>query len=463
MNGRSGVWWAVLGVAWLLASAPWAAALEPMRVNDDWMAKVEAELTASAELRLSQDFSAGGTEQPYTKRKGGYFESLIRLGSELYREDESVKFRVEFDFFGLGDPGNGDLAGFFDGLSTHGYDGDISLEEAWVQFGVSEGNWTRLGIQRFRSDHAGLIYNDSDRGAVYHGTLGEVGFNLAYFAKSFDDAVSQLNTENGRPWHVMIANLEVPVGTVQVIPSFHFSIDRTGPTETNVGYVGASAAGQVSVFQVLTAYYWAFGEQTGGMVNPADQTVDAHLLLINVALPLMEGKVIPSTGFIFASGDDDPLDRRARGFDAIYDYIEAWGFNDYFIRPRKNLGPATLCRAHSGLFTMRDFDEPANFINPGIAAFNLGLTTKWTDEFTTDLNAGPVYLPQTDTPELVLGRGVGHELAYRMNANATWQLNETATLKGGVAACVPENGAQAIFGGNNNTAWDFVLMLVIKV
>jgi len=444
-----------------------AMAAEPVQLNNDWMAKVEAEMTAAAELRKSYDFSAGSSDQPFTKRNGGFFEVSGLVAVEVYRSDESVKVRAAMGMFGLADAGNEDLALFFDGRGEDGYDGDLSIEEGWVQFALGEGHWVRLGIQQFNSDHAGLVYNDSDRGVVLHGTAGAVGVNLAYFAKTFDDAVSQLNTENGRPWHVIIANLEVPLGDgeavkLQMIPSFHYSIDRTGMTDTDVGYLGVSTAGMVHGLQVIGAGYWAFGEQTGGMVNPAEQTVEAFQVLVDVGVPLMEGKVFPHLGFFMASGDDDPLDRRARGFDAIYDRVSAWGYNHFIIKNRINLGPGSLARANSGLFTFRDFDEPANFVNPGIVAFNAGLTTKWTDTFVTDFNVGPAFLPHSDVPELVLGRNMGQEVGWALNVNATWDVAPNVQVVGGVAAFIPQGVAETIFLGNT-TALNACVMVKIKV
>jgi len=460
--GRRGVVLAALVAAMVLASAGPAAALEPVQVGGDWMAKFEAEVTVAAELRLGYDHSQGESEQPFTKRRGGFFETYGLVAGQVYREDESLIIRAAMGFFGLADPGNDDLAMFFDGGSTHGWDGDLSIEEAWAQVALAEGHWVRLGIQPFNSDHAGLVYNDSDRGVVYHGTLGEVGCNLAYFAKSYDDAVSQLNTENGRPWHVIIANLEIPVGQMQVIPSFHYSIDRTGPVETNVGYLGVSAAGMLGPLQVLGAGYWAFGEQTGGMVNPVEQTVEAYQMLFDIGYPLLEGKVIPHVGFFMGSGDDDPTDRRARGFDAIYDRVSAWGYNHYVIKNRINLGPGSLARANSGLFTLRDFDEPANFVNPGIVALNFGLTTQWTEQLTTDFNIGPAILPESAVPELVLGRRIANDVGWAINLNGTLVVSENVSVLGGLAAFIPEAGATDIFGGNT-TAFNACVMLKVKV
>lgn len=470
MAKRGTLLWAAAGLVGVILSAGPAAAMEPVKIDDEWMAKFEAELTVAAELRLSYDFTRGSPEQTHVKRRRGFFESLGLVSGEVYREDQSVIVRATVGVFGLADAGNGDLAEFFDDRrsSKHGYYGDLSLEEAWVQLGVSEGNWARLGIQRFQSDHAGLIYNDSDRGVVLHGTLGEMACNFAYFAKTYDDAVSQLNRiDHQRPWHVIIVNLEVPVGDgdrvkMQVIPSFHFSIDRTGPVETNVGYLGASAAGKLGDFQVLAAGYWAFGEQEGGMVSADKQTIEAFQILADVGYPLMEGKVIPHVGMFMASGDDDPTDRRARGFDAIYDNVSAWGFNHFIIRNRINLDGASLARANSGLFTMRDFDEPANFVNPGILAFNFGLTTHWTDEFTTDFNVGPAILPHSDVPAAVLGRSVGNDVGLAMNVNGSYDVSKNVTVIGGLAAFVPDDGAKDIFGGNR-TAFNAILMVRIRV
>jgi hypothetical protein len=459
--------------------------IEPLKVIpcpsvQDWWLKVEADLSVAAELQLAYDFRPGSSDQPFTKRRGGFFETLNFLSLEVYSGDRRFSGRVTGGFYGLFDAGNHDIARFFGGSSDAGYHFNAGLQEGWGQFQWTDGNYARLGIQTFQSDHAGLIYNDSDRGVVYHGSTGLVKenplagyqWNVAYFAKTVDDPISQLNTGNGGNWHVIILNTYLPVFEgVQFEPSVHVNLDHTRGQQTDVVYLGASTVGMVAPvpkvgpFKFIAAYYWVLGRQEGGLVNPNEQTVNAHMALADLGYPIQAGggiEVFPHVGAFFASGDRDPTNDHATGFDAIYDYVDAWGFNHFIIRNRINLARGSLTREHSGLFTFRGFDEPQNFVNPGIVAANLGLTTKWTSQFTTDANVGPAFLPSDEVPELILGRHIGHTVGWAFNVNGTYKFTDWLSLMGGIAGFAPQEAAEHIFLGRT-TALDFLLMLKVRV
>ncbi|RMD58447.1 MAG: hypothetical protein D6828_02705 [Nitrospirae bacterium] len=151
-----------------------------------------------------------------------------------------------------------------------------------------------------------------------------------------------------------------------------------------------------------------------------DYNVRAWCFFLDFSRPIFGGKLIPHTGFFFASGDDDLADDSAEGFDSISDKVNVWGDRGIVIddrlsirvrgleplmnpiHPVKLTNPATgkplfvdltnpqnpflpgkrliapksssmtIVRDDSPYVALRDSDSSSNFINPGVMAWNVG-------------------------------------------------------------------------------------------
>jgi hypothetical protein len=236
---------------------------------------------------------------------------------------------------------------------------------------------------------------------------------------------------------------------VSVIPSFHYNRDRRDDRELDVAYVGAAHYGMIGPFATTSAFYYAFGEDENAIFNPlSDQDISAFHFVADVGYPI--GRFTPHVGVFYTSGDDDPNDGDAEGFDSIYDTIGVWGDNGIIIDDRINLGSLTVLRNNSAVPSLRDFDESANFINPGVLAFNLGLVANWTEKFATDMNLTYFQWDETAVLEAALKTEVDDQVVWEANISSTYKLDENLSLTAAAAVLFPDEDMEVIYGDNDN-------------
>ena len=178
-------------------------------------------------------------------------------------------------------------------------------------------------------------------------------FNLAYFAMLEKDTNSGLNSMAYRHQQVMIANLYrqdfiKPGYTIQA--SFHY--DKDDPSfqyDTNNFLVRPAPIGQVIPHSIRAYYYGLTGDGHFGKINLthafyqvlghdnfnelAGRQVDINAQMAAVELSLDKDWLRYRLSFFYASGDKNPRDGSARGFDTIFDNPNfAGGFFSFFDR-----------------------------------------------------------------------------------------------------------------------------------
>lgn len=379
------------------------------------------------------------------KRKEGFAEIVAFVSVDVFDADAKWAARVSAAVDYLNDRGNDALDSSFNGQSNDTYI-DVSFEEAWLEAKLFDTpNRLRVGLQEYKSDFLGLIYNDNDLGVRLYGENEKLKWNLSYFYKTEHDAVSELFDPTYADQDVFIATLQFDVGTVSVIPSVHYNRDRRDDRELDVAYLGLAHYGMVGPFATTSAFYYAFGDDDNSVMNPArDQDISAFHIVADAGYPI--GKFTPHVGVFYTSGDDDPTDGDARGFDSIYDTISVWGDNGIIIDDRINAGTLTVLRNNSAIPSLRDFDESANFINPGVLAFNFGLVTDWTDKFATDMNLTYFEWDETD----VLGPGIGEHVGWEANVSGTYKWADYLNLTLAAAALITDDDMEDIYGDDEN-------------
>ena len=111
--------------------------------------------------------------------------------------------------------------------------------------------------------------------------------------------------------------------------------------------------------------------------------------------------------FFWASGDDNPRDGTARGFDAIFDNSNfAGGFFSFWNREGIRLtgSGVSLVSAGSLIPSLRSSktEGQANFVNPGIFIYNAGADVEITPKLRGVLNLNLIRFQHTEPLELIL-------------------------------------------------------------
>ncbi len=331
----------------------------------------------------------------------------------------------------------------------------------------------RVGRQLFVSDFRGFVFNDISDGVRLLGNLqsNRIQYNLAVFNQNDKDTNSELNEFDWRDQQVLIANVFVQdfvwYGyTTQF--SFHWNHDQSDEEFDNNGflvipdlsgsvtphnidayYLGWASDGHIGRVNVNHAFYYVFGEDDG---NPlAGRAVDIGAFLGAVELSYDVDWLRPKVSFLYASGDADPEDGRATGFDGILDNpFFAGGPSSFYQSQALRLFGVNLVSAKSFYNDLagNKAEGQANYVNPGTVLFNVGLDAEITPKWRASLNANSIWFARVDALELFLNQNeIGHHVGYEVNLATQYRplLNNNIILTVGGSVFFPGQGFEDVF------------------
>lgn len=282
----------------------------------------------------------------------------------------------------------------------------------------------KAGIQRFASDFREFVFNDFNLGLRLFGNYASNRFqySLIYLPMLEKETNSDLNTVfDDRGQSVGIANLYIQDFLTQGYTtefSFHYNNDKatthydengilvrpailgnTRPHEITAYYAGWAGEGHLGALNISHALYQAFGTDDFNSLAGKPVTINAQMAALELSIDKdwMRFRV---SGF-YASGDQDPLDDKGNGFDAIVDQpFFAGGQVSYWNSQRLGLQGVALVQKSSLLPSLRSSknEGQSNFVNPGLMLLNVGYDAKLSQKLKAVLNVN--YLRFVDTAPL---------------------------------------------------------------
>jgi class III cytochrome C family protein len=340
----------------------------------------------------------------------------------------------------------------------------------------------RAGIQQFQTDFRGFIFNDFNLGARLFGQArnNRYNFNAAYFYLLEKDTNSELNTRvNLGEWRdqaLFIANVyrqdTIWKGyTTQF--SFHFNNDKPSthfdendfpvrpaligsarPHGIKSYYIGWAGDGHINRLNINHAFYQVLGHDTDNPI--AGRRTDINARMAAAELSVDRDWIRFKGSLFFASGDDDPFDDTARGFDSIVDLVEfAGGPNSFWNSngiPFTNTG-VLLTTPGSLLPNLRSskFEGQSNFVNPGIFVYNVGSELEITPKLRGILNLNYSHFHHTQTlEEMLFQPGIRKDIGIDYGVGFLYRphLNENIIVAGGFSSLLPGTGFKDIFSSN---------------
>ena len=255
----------------------------------------------------------------------------------------------------------------------------------------------RAGVQEFTSDFRGFIAVLEAPGVRVFGTLksSRIEFNAAVFDFLEKDTNSGFNKLDRRKAQVYIGNVYIQdflsLGYTQQF-SFHANIDDgelhydtngfltrpapigiIGTNDVRSYYLGVSGNGHIGKWNITHAFYQVLGHETNNPI--AAQRVDINAQMGALELSLDKDWLRIKGAAFIASGDGDPSDDEAHGFDAILD-IPAFAGGPFSLWNRQGLrlaqtgtGIKSPLSLLPSLRTGKDEGQP-NFVNPGVFILN---------------------------------------------------------------------------------------------
>jgi Carboxypeptidase regulatory-like domain len=362
-------------------------------------------------------------------------------------------------------------------------DAHAGLQEAFVEYKIRDlsPNYdflsVRAGIQEFSSDFRGFIFVDEQPGVRLFGNLrsNRWEYNAAYFNLLEKNTNSGLNTFALRHQQVIVANFYMqdfikPGYTTEF--SVHYNKDDPGihyddngflarpapagiaqPHEVRAAYIGWAGSGHFGRMNVNHAFYEALGTDSLNPIAGRPLTINAQMAAAEVSIDKDWSRYKLSA--FFASGDANPRDGRATGFDSIVDDPAfAGGIFSFWNREGIRLtGTGVALTSPDSLLPSMRTDKTegqANFVNPGIFILNAGADFDLTPKLKGLVNVNYLRFQSTAPIELLLFESPIHNtigLDYSLGFQYRPPLSENMSITGGAAALSPGQGFRDIFSG----------------
>jgi hypothetical protein len=362
-------------------------------------------------------------------------------------------------------------------------DAHAGLQEAFAEIKLKDLSHAydfvslRAGIQTFNSDFRGFIFSDQEPGARIFGNLqsNRYQYNAAYFAMLEKNTNSGLNTFAYRHQQVWVANLYrqdflKPGYTIQA--SFHY--DKDDPSfafDTNNFLVRPAPIGVVTPHAIRAYYYGLTGDGHIGRLNLthafyqvlghdslqpiAGKRTDINAQMGAVELSLDKDWIRYRVSVFYASGDKNPRDGTARGFDSIFDNSNfAGGFFSFWYREgiRLTSTGVGLTEGQGLLPSLRSSksEGQANFVNPGVLLYNAGVDVDLTPKLRGFVNLNLIRFVHVEPLELLLFQnnihaGVGADSGLGFSYRPP--LSENIVIMGVFNVFEPFQGFRDIYTG----------------
>ena len=331
----------------------------------------------------------------------------------------------------------------------------------------------RAGSQFFSSDFRGFIFADTNRAVRLFGNRlsNQDQYNVIWFDQTEKDTNSFLNSLDDRHQNTLIANyyrndFVFPGYNTQV--SFHYNRDQAStkfddngflvrpdpvgvyaPHQVDAYYLGWSGNGHINRYNVSHAAYYVTGRDE---LNPlAGQAQDIHAFMGALELSYDRDWARFRCSYFYASGDSDPNDTQANGFDAIFDNPNfAGGEFSYWNRQQIKLFGVNLVQRQSLIPNLRSskFQGQTNFVNPGIQLVNFGFDADLTTKFKWINNANYLWFNQTESLEVyTFQEKVRNEIGLDLSSGVEYRplLNNNILIVGGISGLLVGNGFRDLY------------------
>jgi hypothetical protein len=349
----------------------------------------------------------------------------------------------------------------------------------------------RVGSQPFTSDFRGFIFSDVNRAVRLFGTMdsNREQFNLAFFAQQEKDTNSGLNTFDDRRQRLVIANYYIqdfifPGYTAQV--SVHYNHDDATikfdkndflvrpdpagvfkPHTLDVAYLGWAGDGHINRLNINHALYWALGHDTLNPIANRSQDISAEMAALELSYD--RDWIRFRSSVFWASGDRDPRNGHATGFDAIFDNPNfAGGDFSYWQRQAVRLLGLNLTSRGSLLADLRSnkLQGQSNFVNPGLFLLNFGTDFDITPKLRMIANCNLLWFDNTESLKTFtfqehIERRIGTDLSLGLEYRPL--LSNNIITRFGVATLIPGEGFRNLYGNLNNDGTQPLLSAFLEV
>lgn len=331
----------------------------------------------------------------------------------------------------------------------------------------------RAGSQPYVHDFRGFLFFNTNRGVRIFGNnnSNRDQFNLVYFRPYEIDTNSFLNSFNDRYQNLVFANFYrqdflVPGYTTQW--SFAYDNDEPNvkydknrflvrpdaagnfrPRQLDAFYLGWAGEGHFGRYNIMHQFYWALGRDQNNPIANRAQTINAQFFAVELSYD--RDWVRFKGSFLWQSGDANPNNTTAAGFDTILDNPNfAGGQFSFYQRQALPLFNVFLTQRNSFVNDLRSskVQGQANFVNPGLVLGNLGMDLDLTPKLKMFNNANLLWFDQTAPLEQFLFDGNIHDfIGADLSTGFEYRplVSENVAIVAGVATLIGGQGFNDLY------------------
>jgi hypothetical protein len=366
------------------------------------------------------------------------------------------------------------------------YDNHVGFQEAFADVHLRnvspryDFDSVRVGIQPFTSDFRGFLFEDVPLGVRLFGTRdnNRWQYNLGLFRRLEKDTNSGLNdvTTRMRRDYVLVANAyrqDFPVlgFTSQATAVLNVNREGTGqfydangflvrpavlgdsrPHDYRVAYLGYSGDGHWGRWNFTGTAYAALGHDDRNPLAARPQEIRAGFAAAEVSRDFSWVRL--RLHALYQSGDKDPFDGKATGFDAILENPQFAGAEtSFWMRQAVPLiggGGVSLSGRNGILASLRSSKDQgqSNFVNPGLALIGAGADADLTPQLRAIANVS--YLRFQETAVLGVLRNQAppsRDIGWDVSAAVQWRpfMSQNVVLNFSAAALLPGKGLKELY------------------
>ena len=354
----------------------------------------------------------------------------------------------------------------------------------------------RVGIQPFISDFRGFVFQDVPFGVRWFGIRdnNQWQYNIGAFRRLEKDTNSGLNDigQRLRRDDVFVANVyrqDFPVfgHTTQATLIYNRNressadyYDRNGflvrpavlgdarPRNYDVGYIGISGDGHFDRWNLTTSVYAALGTDQRHPLAQRKQKIRAGFAAAELSRDFSWIRLRANA--LVASGDNNPFDGKATGFDAIFENPQFAGADSsFFIRQAVPLiggGGVTLSSRNGILPSLRSSKEQgqSNFVNPGLRLIGVGADVDVTPQLRLTTNLSKLDFMDTTVLSVLRNQNItSKDLGVDLSVGLQYRpfMSQNVVLTTSAAALLPGKALKQLYDENKRGPQYSVLLNLV--
>jgi hypothetical protein len=227
-------------------------------------------------------------------------------------------------------------------------------------------------------------------------------------------------------------------------------LERLRPYE--VTYLGYNGDGHFGLLNLTASAYGVFGSEDASVFRGEETDIEAFFAAAELSRDFnwFRGRL----SLLYGSGDDDPFDDKATGFDAVFENPQFAGADtSYWIRQAVPLiggGRVTLSGRNGVLNSLRASKDEgqSNFTNPGIWLAGVGADLDLTPTLRLSMNWNALRFDDTSVLEVARNQGpIDEDIGQDVSIAFTYrpQMTQNIVLRASYAKLLAGDGFQDLF------------------